>query len=109
MKIQWFWIGRALKDINRLIVYGKGEKVVEVPAGYFAECYAAAPVLKSHVLNLEALGERYVSGAQHDGWIVCASDFNGQILAEKASSESLLHLFNDSDQFSKLPSVTESK
>ncbi len=28
MKIQWFWIGRSLIDINRLIVYGKGEKVV---------------------------------------------------------------------------------
>jgi len=26
MKIQWFWIGRPLIDINRLIVYGKGRK-----------------------------------------------------------------------------------
>jgi hypothetical protein len=105
MKIQWFWIGRPLIDINRLIVYGKGGKVVEVPARYFTECYAAAPVLKNHTLNLAALGERYVSGAQHDGWIVCASDSKGQILAEKASSESLLNLFNDADQFSKLPSA----
>jgi hypothetical protein len=105
MKIQWFWIGRPLIDINRLIVYGKGEKVVEVPARYFAECYAAAPVLKNHTLNLVALGERYASGAQHDGWIVSASDSKGHILAEKASSESLVNLFNDADQFSKLPSA----
>jgi hypothetical protein len=105
MKIQWFWIGRPLINTNRLIVYGKGEKAVEVPAGYFAECYAAAPVLKNHTLNLAALGERYVSGAQHDGWIVCASDANDRILAEKASTESLLNLFNDADQFSKLLSV----
>jgi len=76
-----------------------------VPARYFAECYAAAPVLKNHTLNLVALGERYVSGAQHDGWIVYASDSKGHILAEKASSASLLNLFNDADQFSKLPSA----
>lgn len=107
MKIRWFWIGRPLIDINRQIVYGKGEKVVEVPPRYFVECYAAAPVLKNHVLNLAALGERYVSGAQHDGWIVYASDFKGRILADKASSESLLRLFRDGDQFSKLPSVNE--
>src|SRR5262249_21518676 len=105
MKIQWFWIGRPLIDINRLIVYGKGEKVVEVPAGYFTECYAAAPVLKNRVLNLAVLGERYVSGAQHDGWIACARDSKGHILAEKASSESLLNLFNDAARFSKLPSA----
>jgi len=105
MKIQWFWIGRPLIDINRLIVYGKGDKVVEVPAGYFTECYAAAPVLKNRVLNLAALGERYVSGAQHDGWIACARDSKGHILAEKASSESLLNLFNDAARFSKLPSA----
>ena len=105
MKIQWFWIGRPLIDINRLIIYGKGEKVVEVPGGYFAECYAAAPVLKNHTLNLAALGERYVSGAQHDGWIVCASDATDRVLAEKASTESLLNLFNNADRFSKLLSV----
>ena len=102
MRVQWFWIGRKLNDIGKLIVYGKGEKMVAVPARYFVECYAAAPILKSHVLNLAAAGERYVSGAQHDGWIVCASDVNGQILAEKASSEALLKLFNDSEQFAKL-------
>jgi len=105
MKIQWFWIGRPLIDINRLIIYGKGEKAVEVPGGYFTECYAAAPVLKNHTLNLAALGERYVSGAQHDGWIVCATDANDHVLAEKASSESLLNLFNDAAQFSKLASA----
>src|SRR5260370_28070780 len=105
MKIQWFWIGRPLIDINRLILYGKGEKVVEVPARYFTECYAAAPVLKNPTLNLAAAGERYVSGAQHAGWIVCASDSKSHILAEKASSESLLNLFNDADQFSKWTSV----
>jgi len=55
MKIQWFWIGRPLIDINRLIVYGKGEKVVVVPARYFTEYYAAAPILKNHTLNLVAL------------------------------------------------------
>jgi hypothetical protein len=105
MKIQWFWIGRKLSDINRLIVYGKGEKIVAVPAGYFAECYAAAPILKSHILNLAARGERYVSGVQHDGWIVCATDARDHTLAEKASSESLLNIFNDADQFSKLLSA----
>jgi hypothetical protein len=105
MKIQWFWIGRPLIDINRLIVYGNGEKMVEVPARYFTECYAAAPVLKNHTLNLVALGERYVSGAQHDGWIVCASDSKGRVLAEKASSESLLSLFNNADRFSRLASA----
>ena len=105
MKVQWFWIGRKLNDIGKLIVYGKGEKMVAVPARYFVELYAAAPILKSHVLNLAAAGERYVSGAQHDGWIVCASDVNGRILAEKASSEALLNLFNDSEQFAKLESM----
>jgi hypothetical protein len=54
MKVQWFWIGRKLNDIGKLIVYGKGEKMVVVPAKYFVECYAAAPILKSHVLNLAA-------------------------------------------------------
>jgi hypothetical protein len=105
MKVQWFWIRRKLNDIGKLIVYGKGEKMVAVPARYFVECYAAAPILKSHVLNLAAAGERYVSGAQHDGWIVCASDVNGHILAKKASSEALLNLFSDSEQFAKLESI----
>lgn len=62
MKVQWFWIGRKLNDIGKLIVYGKGEKMVAVPARYFVELYTAAPILKSHVLNLAAAGERYVSG-----------------------------------------------
>src|SRR5205823_6490785 len=105
MKIQWFWIGRKLTDMNRLVIYGKGEKMVEVPARYFIECYAAAPIVKSHTLNLAALGERYVSGVLPDGWIVCASDSKNRILAEKASSEPLLALFNDADQFSKLQSL----
>ncbi len=104
MKIQWFWIGRPLINMSNLILYGQGEKIVSVPSRYFVECYAAAPVLKSHVLNLAASGKRYVSGAQHDGWIVCASDSKGRILAEKASTESLLTLFNDPDRFSELPS-----
>jgi hypothetical protein len=102
MKIQWFFIGRKLSDLQRLIVYGTGEKGVMVPAGYFTECYAASPVLKNSALNLAAIGERYVSGAQHDGWIVCATDGRDRRLAEKASSESLLNLFHDAAQFSKL-------
>lgn len=102
MKIQWYWIGRKLKNIQQLFVYGKGERTVLVPAKYFTECYAAAPLLKSHTLNLAALGERYVSGAQHEGWIVCATDPADHVLAEKASSESLLNLFNDHERFSEL-------
>lgn len=105
MKIQWFWVGRKLSNMQTLIIYGQGEKTVAVPAGYFAECYAAAPIVKSHTLNLAALGERYVSGVQHDGWIVCASDAKNHILAEKASSDSLLNIFNDAGQFSKLLSA----
>jgi hypothetical protein len=105
MKVQWFFIGRKLIDMNTLVIYGKGEKMVAVPARYFAECYAAAPIVKSHTLNLAALGERYVSGVLPDGWIVCASDSKNRILAEKASSEPLLALFNDADQFSKLQSL----
>ena len=42
-----------------------------VPAKYFTECYAVALVLKSHVLNLAARGERYASGVQHDESVVC--------------------------------------
>jgi hypothetical protein len=105
MKVQWFFIGRKLIDMNTLVIYGKGEKMVEVPARYFVECYAAAPIVKSHTLNLAALGERYVSGVLPDSWIVCASDSKNHVLAEKASSEPLLALFDDADQFSKLQSL----
>lgn len=102
MKLQWFFIGRKLSDFNKLIVYGKGEKMVSVPAKYFVECYAAAPLIKSHVLNLAAIGEQYVSGVLPYGWIVCASDFKDRVLAQRASSESLVALFNDQQRFAKL-------
>jgi hypothetical protein len=105
MKVQWFFIGRKLIDMNTLVIYGKGEKMVEVPARYFVECYAAAPIVKSHTLNLAALGERHVSGVLPDSWIVCASDSKNHVLADKASSEPSLALFNDADQFSKLQSL----
>ena len=104
VKVQWFFLGRRLIDPQKMIVYGREEKPVTVPAGYFTECFAAAPILKSHVLNLAALGERYVSGVQHDGWIVCVADRQDRILADKASSEMLRDLFRDQSQFRKLPS-----
>jgi hypothetical protein len=104
VKVQWFFLGRRLSDPQQRIVYGRGEKSVAVPAKYFTECYAAAPVLKSHVLNLAARGERYVSGAQHDGWVVCIVDRQDRILADRASSEELQKLFHDSPQFARLPS-----
>jgi hypothetical protein len=104
VKVQWFFLGRRLSDPQQRIVYGRGEKSVAVPAGYFTECYAAAPVLKSHVLNLATRGERYVSGAQHDGWVACIVDRQDRTLLDKASSESLQKLFHDRSQFERLPS-----
>lgn len=100
-----FFVGRKLSDPNQLIVYGKGEKMVTVPPKYFTGCYAAAPILKSHRLNLVMLGEQYVSGAKQEGWIVCASDSRNRVLAAKASSEFLLNLFYDDSRFSKLLSA----
>jgi hypothetical protein len=104
VKVQWFFVGRRLSNPQQRIVYGKGEKSVVVPPKYFAECYAAAPILKSHVLNLAARGERYVSGAQHDGWVVCIIDRQDRILTDRASSEELQKLFHDPLQFAGLPS-----
>jgi hypothetical protein len=104
VKVQWFFLGRRLSDPQQRIVYGKGEKSVVVPAKYFTECYAAAPILKSHVLNLAARGERYLSGAQHDGWVVSIVDSSSRILADRASSEELQKLFHNASQFASLPS-----
>jgi hypothetical protein len=104
VRVQWFFVGHRLSNPQQRIVYGKGEKSVVVPAKYFTECYAAAPILKSHVLNLAARGERYVSGAQHDGWVVCIVDRQDRILTDRASSEELQTLFHDPSQFAGLPS-----
>lgn len=85
---------------ERQIVYGDGNKTVNVPSAYFAECLAATPDLKSH--DSGDVFARYLSGTMHEGWIVYAlNDKNAQIGA-KASSEALLQLFSRKEDFAKL-------
>jgi hypothetical protein len=47
--------------------------------------------LKARVLNLAALGERYGSGADLDGWIVIGK-FNGRVFDVRASNQTLLEI-----------------
>lgn len=104
--VGWYFLGRAMNNY-RTVIYGSGEKRLTIPAAYFTESYTAAPDLKSHDLTLVTLGQRFVSGALHDGWIVYVRNDNGEIMASKASRSELLDLFNRRDEFSKLPRPAE--
>lgn len=102
VRVDFFFIGRQLSNMAR-VVYGRTEKSLDVRPGYFAECYAASPRTKSHVLHLEAISEHYVSGAIHDGWVVSVVDLTThREIAMKASSDELARLFNDTAQFQRM-------
>jgi hypothetical protein len=99
-EVRWYWIGRTLIE-NRLVVYGGGARKLEIPAGYFKEFYMVAPFINQRDRNY-VMGPRYVTGARHEGWVICVVDRQQRFLAAKASSEPMQRLFKDWDQFEKL-------
>jgi len=99
--LNWFWLGRRLVD-NALVIYGGGTKEVNIPRAYFTEVFAVAPPIKQRDRNYVLPGARYVTGAQHEGWVVSARDSTNRLLAAKASSEPMLQLFRNEGEFDKL-------
>jgi hypothetical protein len=72
-------------------IYAHHHELVKMNGLIDAEGAVVAPDIKSRVLNLEALRERYSSGAEHDGWIVIGS-YGGQRFGVRASSQTLLDI-----------------
>ena len=99
--LNWFWLGRRLVD-NALVIYGGGTKEVNIPRAYFAEVFAVAPPIKQRDRNYVLAGARYVTGARHEGWVVSVRDSTNRLLAAKASSEPMLQLFRNEQEFDKL-------
>lgn len=91
-RVQCFWIGRNLAN-QEINLYGREEQVLNIPAGYFAEFYVKSPELKSHVSHLVLARRHSERGNVHEGWIVCVRNSANRILQVKASSETMLKLF----------------
>lgn len=101
VKVDWFWVGRKMID-NAFVIYGRGSKELEIPRTYFTECFAVAPEINQRDRNYVLINQRYVSGARHEGWVVCVRDPKGRVLAAKGSSEPMLQLFRSSSEFDRL-------
>lgn len=99
--IQCFWIGT--QSNSRITMYGKETKTVNIPPAYFAEFYVASPEVKNHIQHLVLARRHSEHGISESGWIVSVTNANSQSLAVKASSESLLKLFQDQQAFAKIP------
>src|SRR5947199_183943 len=82
--------------------YGGGTKEVNIPRAYFTEVFAVAPPIRQRDRNYVLAGARYVTGARHEGWVVSVRDSTNRLLAAKASSEPMLQLFRNEQEFDKL-------
>jgi hypothetical protein len=70
---------------NMQFIYADEERQLSVNGGIEESILIDAPRIQSRILNLQALGEQYVSGAEMAGWIVTGS-INGQIFGTYPSN-----------------------
>jgi hypothetical protein len=97
-RVAWYFIAQPIATgatAQDRYVYGRGEQMIEIRPGYFAECSAASPPLKSHTLHLALAGRHNVSGALHSGWLVTVTDVaTNRVAGIKGSSQDLERQFN---------------
>lgn len=85
-----YFIARPLQGGSRFI-YAQRDLPIAFGGQIDVTARVDAPDLKSSVLNLAALRERYVSGGEIEGWVV-AGEVDGRIFQVKASRQPLLDL-----------------
>jgi hypothetical protein len=82
--IHVYFVAKSLTK-NVHFVYSDQERQLAVNGGIENSILISAPRIESRVLNLQALGEQYVSGAEMEGWIVTGS-INGQMFGMQPSN-----------------------
>jgi hypothetical protein len=85
-----YFVGRLQPDNTRFI-YAHHHEAVELHGLLEVEGSVIAPDLKLSVLNLAALGQRYQSGAEIDGWIVLGT-YRGTRFGVRAANQTLLDI-----------------
>jgi hypothetical protein len=70
--IHVYFVARSLAKGTHLI-YSDQERQLVINGGIEDSILVDAPPIESRVLNLQALGEQYVSGLEMEGWIVTGS------------------------------------
>ena len=98
-----YFIGRPLRGGNRFI-YAQRDLPITFNGNIDVTVRVDAPNLNSSVLNLAALRERYVSGAEIEGWVV-VGEMNGQAFQAKASRQPLLDLLLRRNHPESLPAM----
>jgi hypothetical protein len=71
---------------NAHFIYSDQERELAIDHGIENRVLVDAPRIESRVLNLQALGEQYASGAEMEGWIVTGS-INGQVFGMYPSNQ----------------------
>jgi hypothetical protein len=82
--IHVYFVAKSLTK-NMQFIYADEERQLSVNGGIEESILVDAPRIQSRILNLQALGEQYASGAEMEGWIVTGS-INGQIFGTYASN-----------------------
>jgi hypothetical protein len=82
--IHVYFVAKSLAKGAHLI-YSDQERQLAINGGIEDSILVDAPPIQSRVLNLQALGEQYVSGVEMEGWIVTGS-VGGQVFGMHASN-----------------------
>jgi hypothetical protein len=83
--IHAYFVAKSLTK-NVHFIYSDQERQLVINHGIENEILVDAPRIESRVLNLQALGEQYASGAEMEGWIVTGS-INGQVFGMHPSNQ----------------------
>jgi hypothetical protein len=86
-----YFIARPVFNSNLRFIYDRKEFSPEFRGRIDVTGPVDAEDLHSRIRNFAALGERYGSGADMDGWIVVGK-FEGLIFDIRASSQTLLEI-----------------
>ena len=83
--IHVYFVAKSLTQ-NAHFIYSDQERELAIDHGIENQVWVDAPRIESRVLNLQALGEQYASGAEMEGWIVTGS-INGQVFGMYPSNQ----------------------
>jgi hypothetical protein len=90
VRITIYWFAQNLAD-KKTVLFAFDENVSEIKPMTTFKANFDMPTLESSVLNLQALGEKWVSGAKFAGWLVVATEPNtpGVVLSHYASTPAI--------------------
>lgn len=90
VRITIYWFAQNLAD-KRTVLFAFDEDVSEIKPMTTFKANFEMPTLKSSILNLKDLGEKWVSGAKVAGWLATATDPTnpGVVLSHYASTPAI--------------------